>query len=270
MVSTMASGDSLMDNSSVDSSESGLSGSSQITQSAHNVEHLYQYMNPHSQMSTPPIPPPFINQSPMMDNNMYMQPGPHMNLQPQQMFQLANQMPHMPQSSRLSDDDIMRIAVQLKALLRQDIDELIEVKVSAAIQPLQKELDEVRSEVIKLQQTLKQVITKNDDLEQYSRRSCLRISGIPEEDDEDVPRLVLTLANRVGATIRPNDIDRAHRVGKVKSEAMDDNERPAGINETRSRASARVHSSREIIVKFQNYSARLNLLKGRAVLREAK
>ena len=38
---------------------------------------------------------------------------------------------------------------------------------------------------------------KTDDLEQYSRRSCPRIAGIAERDDEDVTQLVLNLANRV-------------------------------------------------------------------------
>lgn len=109
---------------------------------------------------------------------------------------------------------------------------------------------------------MKQVSMKNDELEQYSRRSCLRISGIPESGDEDVPKLVLELANRVGADIRPCDKDRAHQVGKVKPSEI------TGTGGVRARSTQ--HNGREIIAKFQNYNSRLKLLKGRAVLREVK
>lgn len=50
--------------------------------------------------------------------------------------------------------------------------------------------------------------------------------------------------------LRPEDIDRSHRVGKVRS--------------------GRNQRSRELIVKFTNYSARLNFIKGRKQLRETR
>lgn len=109
---TMASADSLMDNSSMDSSESAISGTSQLVQSTPNIEQSPRYMNLPSQMSTPPVPPPFIHQPPLMDANIYMQPGTNMNMNPhhQQMIQLSNQMPNIPQSNRLPDEDVVRVA----------------------------------------------------------------------------------------------------------------------------------------------------------------
>ena len=88
---------------------------------------------------------------------------------------------------------------------------------------------------------------------QYSRRMCLRISGIPEAENEDVTKLVLDFANRVNANVGPSDMDRAHRVGRSVS-TYDGNERSS--------------RRREIIIKFTNSSGRLSLLKGRAKLRE--
>ncbi|MEW8561823.1 MAG: hypothetical protein AB2541_06945 [Candidatus Thiodiazotropha sp.] len=127
------------------------------------------------------------------------------------------------------------------------------------VEPLKSELGTVKESLAQVQNELKQVMDKNDDLEQYSRRSCLRISGIPENSDEDVTKIILDLSWRVNAEIVPQDIDRAHRVGKVRN-----------LDPTSTSRSRQFQTSREIIVKFCNSAARLKLLKGRAVLREQK
>ena len=98
------------------------------------------------------------------------------------------------------------------------------------------------------------------------RRSCLRISGIPESANEDVSKVVLDIARRVGADIKPEDIDRTHRVGIVRDQNVnrnDENEMADGRRFMRNKG-------REIIIKFNNYNARLKMLKGRASLREQK
>ena len=74
----------------------------------------------------------------------------------------------------------------------------------------------------KVQQELKQATVRNDDLEQYSRRACLRIAGINETSNEDVTKKVMELAHRVNANITIQDIDKAHRVGKPSDEATED------------------------------------------------
>lgn len=264
--------DSSMDTtiSAADTSESSVNGDSQVIPSTPYADQVHQQLNLHSVMPTPPPPPPaFISQTPIMDPGLCMQQGPQMNLHPQ-MLQLANQMPIVPQSNGLSDADILRVALQIKAILREEIEDLVRARVELAIQPLQNELTSVRAELVsvkselkKLQQTVKQVITKTDDLEQYSRRSCLRIAGIAEEQGEDVRKIVMDLANRVEADIRPDDIDRAHRVGKPR--IMGQNGGSQGNTNA-----ARVQRGREIIVKFQSHTARLNFLRGRAKLRDAR
>ena len=56
-----------------------------------------------------------------------------------------------------------------------------------------------------------------DQGEQYSRRNCLRITGVPEEATENTDEIVLKLAFDLGTDIRLSDIDRSHRFGRIDS-----------------------------------------------------
>ena len=51
-------------------------------------------------------------------------------------------------------------------------------RVKIEVDPLKKELAFVKSSLAALQNEVKEVSLQNDELEQYSRRSCLRVSGI--------------------------------------------------------------------------------------------
>ena len=61
-----------------------------------------------------------------------------------------------------------------------------------------------------------------DDGEQYRRRICLRIDGIPlpangrEETPEEIRETVKKVIKEVGASVPDDAIDRAHRIGKDK------------------------------------------------------
>lgn len=192
-----------------------------------------------SQMSNPPFPPQFMNQPTQMDASLLMQAS-----QPMGFPYIANQV-----QTRLSDEDVVRIASQLKSLLKQEIEQLVEVKIRLATEPLKQQVNDMQITLNQLKSDLKEVIEKNDELEQYSRRSCLRVSGINESDNENVTEKIIHLASRTGADITARDIDRAHRVGKK--------------NTGRNR-----QADREIIIKFSTYDARLKFLKSRTKLRE--
>ena len=56
--------------------------------------------------------------------------------------------------------------------------------------------------------------TAYDNLEQYSRRNNVRISGISETQREDTDQLVLQIVSNIGVDIALNTIDRFHRVGR--------------------------------------------------------
>ena len=76
-----------------------------------------------------------------------------------------------------------------------------------------------------------------DRQEQYSRRNCLLVHGMAEEIVEDTDeKIINTLQQSMDETIKPEDIDRSHRLGKPKSSK---NAKP-----------------RPIIIKFVRYNTR--------------
>ena len=58
---------------------------------------------------------------------------------------------------------------------------------------------------------------KNEELEQYGRRCCLRIEGVPSlenESSDDVLGKVKSLITESGCKIPDVAIDKAHRIGR--------------------------------------------------------
>ena len=109
-------------------------------------------------------------------------------------------------------------------------------------------------EILESSLTLKQhhmdiLFERNDDLEQYTRGHSVRINGIevkPENDKgkaEDIYKIVEKCYVDVGLKFKSTEINRAHRVGLVKTD---------------SKAGKRTQS---IIVQFRNWNARCNFLK---------
>lgn len=66
----------------------------------------------------------------------------------------------------------------------------------------------------------KVINSKLDDIEQYSRRNNIRISGIPETDlRENTDNIVTDIVkNKIGIQISRNDICRSHRVGRKRDD----------------------------------------------------
>ena len=84
-----------------------------------------------------------------------------------------------------------------------------------------------------------------DAQEQYSRRNCILIHGIPENDRENTDQIALdVIKNQLGipeAIVNKKSIDRSHRIGKKRTPTNDRNRRTLG---------------RPIIVKFGLYNER--------------
>lgn len=89
-----------------------------------------------------------------------------------------------------------------------------------------------------------------DDMEQYSRRTCLRIFGIPVETSssarENCKAKVKEVFREMEVDIKDEDIDRAHRIGKKYKEGGADHQ--------------------AIIVKFHSWDKRTAVYKGRKKL----
>ena len=120
----------------------------------------------------------------------------------------------------LSETDVFQIASVMKQMLSSEIEKLVKERVERetadlkiAISSLQAENQKLLDNVSKMEVTL---ATKVDDSEQYSRRSCLRIAGIEEKENEDTNELVLELADRLNIDARPDDIEDSHRVGPLR------------------------------------------------------
>ena len=216
-------------------------------------------LHPHSNHNDTfgPSQPPFLN--PMMVQSP-MNPGllAYQGLPPGVMAPAPG----------LSEQDIIKIATVIKQLVIDDIKEMVTTKVELATQSLKTELNSVKDRCSSLEKEVSALKVKNDDIEQYSRRMCLRIGGIKEQRNENVTQRVLDFADNLNVSLSPDDIDRAHRVGKRADSggatSSDDG------NEDEQNTSVIPGRSREIIIKFTNSSARLKLLQGRSKLRENK
>ena len=121
---------------------------------------------------------------------------------------------------------------------------------------LQREVKELRDIFLKkdaristLEVQVNELHLKLDDQEQYSRRNNLRVTGVPENVNEDVGEKIVELCNaelNLGdVQVKPEHIDRVHRVGP----------RREGV------------SSRPILVKFATYRTRQLVYKKRSRLK---
>ena len=134
------------------------------------------------------------------------------------------------------------------SVLEEEVKVIIREEFATKLEPLEKRLNDLEEKVKVLEamaSEVKYAATKANDNEQYSRRYNLRIVGMKESDQsengdgtkesdqrEDCVSLITTFCkDKLALTLDPNDIDRAHRVGRK------DPEKP-----------------RAILVKFKSYN----------------
>lgn len=86
------------------------------------------------------------------------------------------------------------------------------------------ETDKLRVENITLKKQVTTLENRIEDLENYSRRNCIEIQGIPEEKGENVTDVVKKVGEALGVKIADDMIDACHRVGGRTGE-----KRPRGI-----------------------------------------
>ena len=77
---------------------------------------------------------------------------------------------------------------------------------------LLKENELLKSHVINLQNHVEQLGVDVNDLEQYGRRECLEIQGIPVQQDEVLDDLVCSIGNLINVNIKAEDISISHRL----------------------------------------------------------
>lgn len=104
---------------------------------------------------------------------------------------------------------------------------------------------QLESNLAVVKNSLDVVLERCDDNEQYSRRQCLRIHGIEVVDEEKINETLKSCYDAVKLPFNEDDIDRAHRIGKVKD------------------SKDKTKKCQSIIVKFKSWKAREIFYKAR-------
>lgn len=110
-------------------------------------------------------------------------------------------------------------------------------------------ITDLQAQVERQSDTISTLKEKANEAEQYSRRNCVRLYGIPEVKSakEDTDSVVLDLAQKkLGVALKREDIDRSHRVGPPSKDRK---------------------SPRPIIIKLTSYRARQLLITNRRKLK---
>ena len=103
----------------------------------------------------------------------------------------------------------------IKKLVREEIKEV--EKLNSTVAVLQTHVENLKAQNTQLQERCLLSEKKIDELEQYGRRLCLRVTGVPTEENEssdNVLEKVKDLISESGVEIPDSTIDRAHRIGK--------------------------------------------------------
>ncbi|KAK3917579.1 Protein unc-13-like protein C [Frankliniella fusca] len=82
------------------------------------------------------------------------------------------------------------------------------------VSKLTNDVARLTSEIVSKDAVIAEMKSRLEECEQYARRNCLRIFGLPEKPNEKTDELVVDLAVKLGINISETQIDRSHRVGK--------------------------------------------------------
>jgi hypothetical protein len=125
-----------------------------------------------------------------------------------------------------SDDFISSVTSKLTAEIQSKVDSQIQLQIEPITQKVFEsvslDLDRVSAKAADVEANNNKLLdhidlleTKLDEQEQYSRRNCLLIHGIPETSSkENTDTLVIdTIRERLNIPITEEDLDRTHRLG---------------------------------------------------------
>lgn len=90
--------------------------------------------------------------------------------------------------------------------------------VNPIVQRAVKEAVATRDEEIRvLKKELNRTQVQVNELEQYSRRECVLLSGIHETEGEDTDQVVVEVGRAMGVEIKKGDLARTHRIGRSEA-----------------------------------------------------
>ena len=131
----------------------------------------------------------------------------------------------------LQDDNVV-------AGLAKRIDLVVTETIAARLNAVDKSLRDKDEQIKQLEEQVKRVNAQLDHIEQYSRRSSVRVTGIKEQDGEDLDRILTNLMDDMDVQdMNINNINCMHRVGPRNSLTNKNN-------------------ARQIIIQFKDYKSK--------------
>lgn len=80
--------------------------------------------------------------------------------------------------------------------------------------------DTLKSENTQLKKRMQELECQIEDMEQYSRANCIEINGIPEEANEDLPKIISKLGAKLGVPTEETSIDACHRLRQPRETGL--------------------------------------------------
>lgn len=155
------------------------------------------------------------------------------------------------------------LSSQLKTLFQPNLDsltDLVAAKIDARMKSLHEAIKQRDDAIAELKEELNTLKAKADDNEQYSRRTSVRIVGIPECEDGDRPEVEVT---KILSSVNLNPvIQRCHRVGPKRATTAS----PPGSSGARNRPRS---GPRAIICQFTGQRDKLEVMRTRRDIQNA-
>ena len=108
-------------------------------------------------------------------------------------------------------------SLKLRQILREELKSLfsdpvfLEAQSKALASEFRREIEELKRQVKERDVTFTSLRAKVNDLEQYTHRNSIRVTGIPETSNEDTDKIAIAIAKKISAEIDVDQIDRSHR-----------------------------------------------------------
>ena len=160
------------------------------------------------------------------------------------------------------NDEIANVRRQVD-YLKLDMDNKIQTmvdnteKINDEVKSLESKVETLAEEKNLLKRRVDKLTEDLDEMEQYSRRSCLIFIGIKEIGDipKDTDKVTLDVcSNKLSLNPMQEAIDKSHRLGPVRKARIE-------------QGNAVIPSSRPIIVKFTNYHNRSTVFSSKRTLK---
>ena len=113
--------------------------------------------------------------------------------------------------------DIQKLLKDITRPTHEEFREMLSTELHRQLQPLKAEIARKDQEILKLKNTVVDLRSELDQLEQHGRRDSLRFTGLPEnEAHDDTDKLILDVCSaiKIDPPVQPTDIAVSHRLGK--------------------------------------------------------